>query len=861
MRDDSADRESFESLLRGVAAAPEVDHARWAAGRLAPGMVLDGKLRIIRRLGHGGMGVVWLAHHDQLDRDLAVKLHLAHEHAASDLLLREARALAALADPHVLVVHDIGRVDSDVVYIAMEYVEGGTIRQWCRARVPTWPEIVDLFVQAAWGLAAAHGIGLVHGDVKPDNLLVGRDGRLRVADFGLARGPAEITVSVGHSSGTDRSRGLGTPAYMAPEQRGGQAPTAASDQFALCVSLWELLAGQRPLSVDGRLDELARDERLRNLGMMPRQLHQVIVRGLASDPSARYVDISALGHELRRCLPRGRRSLGTALGIAVALPVLVALAPSLTPAGAECADPQTRTDQLLPAARRDALAKRLATHDDASGGLFDVDDYARRWGEQAANACREHDAGRLGDDAFDRRNRCLDRRADELRALLEVLEQPTELELARVSTTLAQTTAPETCADDDMILRVPLYAEDPAVAAAMRRATIRMQLADHDGAEAELAPFHADRDLDSRSRGALLILTATLATRRGEYDDAEADLVEAFERFHVLGDDPRVVDAGAQLVALHAGALERIDVARSWWRRLEAEASRFELDAARQADLAWVHATWLVHAHRPAEAIGEYAHVVALLEEHPGVEVQWGVGAALNGWGRALEQLGRSSEALRMYERTLEHVLAAEPGPDSMFVAATLNNLGACAYDLDRYVESETYYRRAIETLLAVRGPTHPDAATYLSNLSNTLIELDRLPDALASLQQAHTILRASLGDHVAVAFVEHNLARVLRRMGRLDEARTHAHEAVDLERRLLGDGPELAGALDGLARVEQARGDDVAAAHALDEAIAIWHAVAAADPEATLPAAELDELAPLVAQLAHVARTTTVVR
>src|SRR5690606_5212750 len=171
-------------------------------------------------------------------------------------LLREAQALARLTHPHVVTVHEVGTW-RDHVFVAMEWVEGVTLRAWLR-RKPSVHAIVDCFLQAAHGLGAAHRAGLVHRDFKPDNVMVGRDGRVRVMDFGLARGDAEFDGSRSGEIATERSddplqttlteRGaiVGTPAYMAPEQHLGKPVDAASDQFAFCVACYEALAGERP---------------------------------------------------------------------------------------------------------------------------------------------------------------------------------------------------------------------------------------------------------------------------------------------------------------------------------------------------------------------------------------------------------------------------------------------------------------------------------------------------------------------------------------------------------------------------------------------------------------------------------------
>jgi tetratricopeptide (TPR) repeat protein/predicted Ser/Thr protein kinase len=207
----------------GAASIPEEAREGWT-----PGGTL-GRYVLLARLGAGGMGVVYSAYDPELDRRVAVKV--LRRTRTGDRLRDEARAIAKLAHPNVIAVHDVGEADGEV-FVAMEQVEGATVRDWLRAPRTT-AEIVDVFVQAGRGLAAAHAAGIVHRDVKPSNIIVGADGRARVLDFGLAH------TDVDASEGTI----AGTPAYMAPEQRRAERTDARADQFAFAVALAEALFG------------------------------------------------------------------------------------------------------------------------------------------------------------------------------------------------------------------------------------------------------------------------------------------------------------------------------------------------------------------------------------------------------------------------------------------------------------------------------------------------------------------------------------------------------------------------------------------------------------------------------------------
>jgi len=264
-------------------------------------------------LGAGAMGVVYRAVDPDRGDRVAVKLlhrwHTNPDGGEDDWLLNEAGALARLSHPNVVSVLGVGTFD-DRPFLAMELVEGVTLGKWL-AEPRAWWEIVPVMRDAARGLAAVHEAGLVHGDFKPDNLMVGFDGRARVMDFGLARSALAPDVKIGRvavdRNGVSRHRPIGTPAYMAPEQLAGRRAEARSDQFACCVTLYEALYGERPFA--GRTPaELAYhvmrgERRPRPPGKdVPPWLHQVVTRGLALVGAARWPSMTALADALERGL-------------------------------------------------------------------------------------------------------------------------------------------------------------------------------------------------------------------------------------------------------------------------------------------------------------------------------------------------------------------------------------------------------------------------------------------------------------------------------------------------------------------------------------------------------------------------------
>ncbi len=309
-----------------------------------PELARVGRYSILCRIGEGGMSVVYRAYDPELDRQVAVKLLRPDDpddHEGSARLVREARAMAKISHPNVAHVYDAG-IASGVVYVAMELIEGPSLERWTAEMIRPWTEIVRMYLQAGRGLAAAHAAGLVHRDFKPDNVMVGLDGRPRVLDFGLARpapldpddellidddellvadneftalsgeGEDRLEPAARRSSGSlevgrfdlqyDVTRsGLisGTPAYMAPEQHRGEPGGAAADQFAFCVALWEALYRCRPF-VGRNYVELSEAILTGRISPVPRGTHvpvwlqRLLERGLASEPRDRHPSVQSL---------------------------------------------------------------------------------------------------------------------------------------------------------------------------------------------------------------------------------------------------------------------------------------------------------------------------------------------------------------------------------------------------------------------------------------------------------------------------------------------------------------------------------------------------------------------------------------
>ncbi len=296
-----------------------------------------GRFTVVGELGSGGMGVVYTGHDPELDRRVALKVLRAAAATEEERLRmqREGQAMARVTHPNVITVYEVG-TQGNLVFLAEELLDGGTLGSWLEAP-RTQSEIVPKFVAAGRGLAAAHAAGLVHRDFKPDNVLLGKDGRVRVADFGLARAigpgdedlPAATRANMARAQ-LDLSRNpmdaltrtgavMGTPMFMAPEQHNGDRADARSDQFAFCVALYHALYGEWPYA--GKTSVALADAVIAGRMEKPPKaiaawLRKIIVRGLATRPVDRYPSMTALLAELERPpATHGRKIILAAIGL------------------------------------------------------------------------------------------------------------------------------------------------------------------------------------------------------------------------------------------------------------------------------------------------------------------------------------------------------------------------------------------------------------------------------------------------------------------------------------------------------------------------------------------------------------------
>lgn len=413
----------FESFLAALASSPPP----YQPPRLEPDDVFAGRYEVIRELGRGGMGTVYLARDTELNRKVAVKVAAGRRAAvALARLQQEANVMAQLSHPGIVTVFEAGS-DGEDVFISLEFVPGGTLRDWSDLQPRRWREAVAMFVPIAEALAAAHDAGIVHRDFKPHNVLLGLDGRPRIADFGLARslGTAnQLSEPISSRSTLTRSGAvMGTPAYMAPEQAKGRETTPASDQFSFFVSLYETICDARPFggaTLHAVLEEIESGRRPDCPGM-PRSLAAIVTRGLAATPENRFQNMGEVASALQRVLnsrPRRIQASVLGLGIVVAAGVGFAAAP-------------TTADPCPP---EEARASISATwNEEVEGALETVSgeqtvgvlrSFADELVDSRLASCRAHAINHtLSSEDLPLRTACLDRVEGRLAGLIEDLRQ------------------------------------------------------------------------------------------------------------------------------------------------------------------------------------------------------------------------------------------------------------------------------------------------------------------------------------------------------------------------------------------------------------------------------------------------------
>ncbi len=755
---------------------------------------------VLERIGQGGMGVVYRAFDPNLERAVALKVvRLTPGGGGREHLEREAKTLARLNHPHVLTVHDVGVVAGEL-FIATEYVDGGTLADWCATHPPREhgreTTLLRLATEAARGLAEAHGAGLVHRDVKPSNLMLGLDGRLRVADFGLARLLGPNTPGLGDRSTSDPdradigsgSRAGGTLAYMAPEQIAGRVD-ARSDQFSWAVTFYEAFAGRRPF--DGRdpntLLQSIRTGRLAASSPghgLSSPLRRILQRCLVERPEDRYPDMTQVVEQLER-LGRGRRWVPWIAGALVSSGVVAwSLRPVREP---PCQHAERVLAEVWSEARRDQVRRAFEALDvshaptTAQRVIAGLDAYVDAWQVERVDACEAtHVRHEQSATLMDARNQCLDECRYRLEATLGLLDEPDAPLVDRAVRMVSELPRTSACADPEYGTTHIPPPDDPAARAEVERQQQQVALARSlaDAGRYPEAFDVAERAVDgarSLNYGPLLaVALASLALaqeRRGRFADAEVTLHEAMLHAYRAGDDEAMLDVVARLAHIVGVELDRHDEGLRWADLSIATAERLGTDAALRFS---------------------------------GFKVRGDVESAA----------GRLPQALETLQRAL--ALARQAwGENHPKVAMTTMSIAIVYVRLGRSVDAERFFREAIRLYESSLGPGHPSVIDARSNLGNVVIEQGKLDEGLAIHREALAQRERLLGpQHERLTSNLIAIGSALRRKRQFDAALEVLARAQRIATRSLGPRHQTVVSLLGIrANIHHDRGDHEQAA------------------------------------------------
>ena len=572
-----------------------------------------GRFDLLRLLGRGAFGSVYLANDSELQREVAVKV-LTTGGADEPLrarFVREAQSLAKLKHPNVLTIYEVG-VEDDRVYIAMEYVEAGTLSKWCAEHPPgsraRFFEVLRLAVAAGRGLAAAHAAGIVHRDVKPANILVGADGRPRLADFGLARTAAagypntwdletDGGSSKSSSSATLTHTGdvLGTPAYMAPEQFAGHTDEA-SDQWSLSAAFWEAAYGERPFRGKNATElsqavekppEPPPSERTE----VPAWWREILTRGLSPESADRWPSVSEFVDALDGAAARQRRRT-------VMLSVGAVAVVGMGAFGWQRYDVAQRRAGCEREAESIATVWNDGTRDDLRAGLEHagvsyaestfaraapvLQAYADHWSEDYEKLCLATEVENTrAAELWAASARCLRERRDQVASLLEVLtEEPDTVVASQTVSAVANLPRLEVCSDDARLLRAHAAEPDPADAELrqrLRRARALKAARAYEAGRALTEALVEDTEghPNDRLRAEILLAKGALEDGAGEPTLARESVGRAFDLALAAGEDDIAFKCASLLVHVVGYTLTELEPALLWGRVAEGLQARF----------------------------------------------------------------------------------------------------------------------------------------------------------------------------------------------------------------------------------------------------------------------------------------------
>ena len=745
---------------------------------------LVGRYVILEQLGSGGMGVVYRAYDPELDRAVALKLLHRDDRGPTGeaRLLREAQAMARLSHPNVIVVHDVGTHEGQV-FLAMEYVDGQTLKEWIVAEDHDWRAVLDVFGRAGEGLAAAHRAQFVHRDFKPDNVLIGSDGRLRVLDFGLVHftgseseevEPLETASSTLSLSLTKTGAVMGTPSYMSPEQVAGKTATERSDQFSFCVALYEGLYREKPFRASSPA-ELAAKITGHDVpdppsgSSVPGWVRRVVVRGLAKSPDDRHPDMATLLEQLRRNPGRWRSRVLLVVGV-----VGLSLGTGLVAASvadedeAPCTGAPTHMAEVWSDAQRERVNASFVdtglsyATSSADAATSQLDAYAAEWIDLHEQACLAGVRGESSARLLDLQMSCLDGRLASMRSVIDALADADEKTIRNSPRVLATLPPLPRCAD-----------------------AVSLQ--------AELAPPEDPERVPEFERLRAELIDNNVQRNAGKYDAASKRAKELLAETREFGHDPLLVDAlhEAGYLAEDLGELDRA------YELLE-EAYILAIETRRDrraASAAATIGTVLGIRQGKWEAASPWNRTALALVRRiaPGSVEEADV---LDGIAEELRIKG-DLEGAERHARRAHEIAVARVGERTPKAAESARHLAFIVMQKGSPEEALPLAQLSLDVNTEVNGPEHPDVAGSLAVVGIVLGALDRNQEQLEILQRSVAISTKLYGRRSrAVASALVNMSNAARMCERYDEARSYIEEAMGIYVELFGeDHPKVGGA------------------------------------------------------------------
>jgi eukaryotic-like serine/threonine-protein kinase len=716
-----------------------------------------GKFIVLGTLGAGGMGLVYSAYDPDLDRKVALKVLRPHAEAGAESrrqrVLAEARAMARLSHPNVLHVFEVGDAGGRA-FIAMEYVDGKSLDRKLKPERPAWRSTLRLFQSAGRGLEAAHAAGLAHGDFKPQNVLVSRDGQVKVADFGLAATDSTVT-----------SAASGTLRYLAPERLGGRPVDSKSDQFSFCVALYDALYGEHPFddSSAEALVESLRAGRVRSLPRresgVPNRLRHVLLRGLSADPAARFASMGELLRELDRdpTLARRRTAMAAAAILAISA-VGWGIYRAEASRSERCAGARQQLDGVWDADRRSRAERAFSSAGAASvttvwpAARQALDAYTDRWASAHREACEAAQRGERSGGLLDKQMACFESRRQDVRALTDLWLQADPQVAAEAGNAVSQLPSLASCSDTvGLAATVP----PPGSAIEARRVLeLREKLARAralslsgkfvEGLAATKAAHEAVRTLGYAPLSSeSWLLLGQVEFRLGAFSDAR----EAFVQSAIDGERGRDDEATVKAWTAETEALTRLGQfadSLDCAKLAEAALSRIGPAPELEAALEETRGKALLAAGDTKAARKAVEASLALRERllppgHPAIASSWKT------LGQIALREGEAPEAVRCLDRALD-LREKALGPDHPDVATILTTLGNAHMRLGDDQRAEALLRRALDVRRRGLAANHPDIATSLVSLAELHAKQGRVSEALGELQGAVDIRMKALG-------------------------------------------------------------------------------------------------------------------